>query len=71
MTATPPVVPTASSSFWESAVPTPASVGVPETTAAKPRKVRITTTLLAMGANMGTANRSWAFSSPPAIAAKP
>jgi hypothetical protein len=71
MRATPPVVPTAKRSFWDSAVPTPASSGVPDTMAAKARKVPITTTLLAMGANIGTANLSWALSSPPATAAMP
>ena len=51
--------------------PTLSLVGVPDTIAPKARKEAITTRLLTMGANIGTANLSWALSRPPAMAARP
>ncbi len=48
---------------------TAASLADDPKVAAKARNVAITTTLLRMGANIGTANRWWALSRPPAMAA--
>ena len=65
------MVPTPSSSLSPRSWFTLASVGVPLVTAAKATNVAITSRLLRIGANIGTAKRPWALSRPAAIAANP